>query len=162
MCITTANLRSGRAEVKIERKGVTANRAVAGAGKACFVGGMWRGVLIGAGGFLGSLARYWLAGRVQGLATIFPTGTFAVNVLGSFVLGLVFTLSVERGVIGPETRLFLAVGFCGGFTTMSTFSLETVALMQQGLFAYAAWSVLTTVVSCLGAVWVGTVLARVL
>ncbi len=91
-----------------------------------------------------------------------PFGTLAVNVLGSFVLGLVLTLSIERGLLNPDVRLTLAVGLCGGFTTMSTFSFETYALLQRGLLAAAAWNVATTLLFCIGAVWVGVVTARVL
>jgi CrcB protein len=121
---------------------------------------MWRAVLVGLGGFAGSVARYWLAGRVQSFTSSFPTGTLAVNVSGSFVLGLVLTLSLERAIIGPDLRLFLTVGFCAGFTTMSTFSYETVILLQQGLVGMAMWNVATNVIVCLVAVWGGALAGR--
>lgn len=123
---------------------------------------MWRGLLVGAGGLIGSIARYWLAGRVQSLAESFPAGTLAVNVTGSFILGVVVALSLERGIVGPDLRLFLAVGFCGGFTTMSTFSYETLALLQQGLVGPALGNAAGTVVVCIGAVWVGLLIGRLL
>src|SRR6185369_328506 len=84
-----------------------------------------RTLLVSLGGLVGSVARYWLSGFVQQVSGgEFPLGTLAVNVLGSFVLGLVMALSLERGVVSPNARILLSVGLCGGFTTMSTFSYE--------------------------------------
>jgi CrcB protein len=124
---------------------------------------MSRTALVALGGLVGSVARYWLAGLVQRLAgSHVPLGTLAVNELGSFLLGLVMMLSLERGVLGPSTRLFLAVGVCGGFTTMSTFSFETMALLRDGEGALALGNVLVTVLACGVAVWLGQVAARVL
>jgi CrcB protein len=112
---------------------------------------------------LGSVARYWLAGMVQRLSGIgFPIGTLAVNVLGSFVVGLVLALSLDRGLLNADLRTLLAVGFCGGFTTMSTFSYETVSLLRDGSTALALANMGGTVTVCLAAVWLGDVVARVL
>ena len=87
---------------------------------------------IGLGGFLGANARYalgmWAAGR---WGTAFPYGTLAANALGSFVLAFLLTLAAGRVSGVPGARLFVAVGFLGGFTTFSTFSYETVSLLQQ-------------------------------
>lgn len=122
---------------------------------------MGRVLLVGAGGFLGSVARYWIAGVVQRLGdTEFPVGTLAVNVLGSFLIGAVLSLSLERGVLGPSTRLFLAVGVLGGFTTMSTFSYETLALLRDGSIPVAVWNVTATLLVCLTAVWLGALAGR--
>ena len=91
---------------------------------------MLRTSLVAGGGLLGSVARYWLAGYVQQFnGSTFPYGTLSVNILGSFILGVVAALSLERGVLSPNARLFLGVGFCGGFTTMSTFSYESLAML---------------------------------
>jgi fluoride exporter len=80
-----------------------------------------RTALVAFGGLVGSVARFWLSGVVQRVnGSDFPVGTLAVNVLGSFVIGVVMALSLERGTVGPAVRLCLTVGFCGGFTTMST------------------------------------------
>jgi len=118
-------------------------------------------LLIGLGGFLGSAARYWLAGVAQRFGGIgFPLGTLAVNVLGSFVLGLVMALSLERGVGGGEVRIFLAVGLCGGFTTMSTFSYETLLLLRAGETTLACGNAALTMGACLAAVWLGDLVAR--
>ena len=92
-----------------------------------------RFAVVALGGLVGSVARFWLAGVAQRVnGSDFPFGTLAVNVLGSFTIGVVMALALERGVVGPTTRLFLTVGFCGGFTTMSTFGYETFALLREG------------------------------
>lgn len=124
---------------------------------------MTRTLLVAAGGLVGSVARYWLGGLVQRLsAGEFPLGTLAVNVLGSFTLGLVMMLSLERGTPGPNARLFLTIGFCGGFTTMSTFSYETMALVREGQIALALGNVGATVAACLFAAWLGDSVGRML
>lgn len=123
---------------------------------------MWRAILVGTGGLAGSVARYWVAGVVQGIAgTAFPLGTWTVNVVGSFLIGLVMTLSLERNLIGPELRLLLTVGFMGGFTTMSTFSYETLTLLRDGSVSLALANVGTSVGVCLAAVWLGALTGRV-
>jgi CrcB protein len=120
-------------------------------------------VLVAAGGLAGSLARWWLSGAVQGLTDSgFPAGTLAVNVLGSLLIGLVMSLSLDRGLVDAELRILLTTGFCGGFTTMSTFSYETVALLRDDEWLLALGNVGGTVVVCLAAVWLGTAIARTL
>ncbi len=122
-----------------------------------------RSALVGVGGLLGSLVRYWLSGVAQRLGgQEFPTGTLAVNILGSFVIGLVMTLSLERGLIDEDVRLFLTTGFCGGFTTMSTFSYETMGLLREGEMMLALGNVGSSLVACLGAVRLGILLAGLL
>jgi CrcB protein len=124
---------------------------------------MSRTILVGLGGFIGSIARYWISGLVQNLAgPTFPFGTLVVNIAGGFLLGAVLVLSLERSLIGPDLRLLLAVGVCGGFTTMSTFSYETIELMRDGELLASFWNVTATVVACCAAVWLGGVTARVL
>lgn len=118
---------------------------------------------MGLGGLIGSLARYWLAGTVQGLTDSgFPFGTLTVNVVGSLIVGLVMALSLERGLLNAEMRLLLAVGLCGGFTTMSTFSYETMALLRDGEAMLAFGNVGVTIVVCFSAVWLGTLIGRLL
>ena len=119
--------------------------------------------LVALGGVVGCVARYWLSGVVQRLGDHgFPSGTLAVNILGSLIIGVVMTLSLERGVLDERLRILLTTGFCGGFTTMSTFSYENFALLQDGehLLAFANTGV--TFAACLGAVWLGSVIARAL
>ena len=122
-----------------------------------------RPALVALGGLVGCIARYYLAGAVQNVADHgFPWGTFVVNVLGSFIIGLVMSLSLERGVVDDEVRILLTTGFCGGFTTMSTFSYETLALLRDGERLLAAGNVGATFAACLGAAWVGSIFARLL
>lgn len=107
------------------------------------------------------MARYWLATWVQDAhGGAFPFGTLAVNILGSFALGLLMTLALEREIVSPELRLLLGVGFCGGFTTMSTFSHETMALMQNGNAAAGLANIGLSLAACLAGVWLGSVTAR--
>ena len=119
--------------------------------------------LVALGGVVGCIARYWLSGVVQRLGDHgFPSGTLAVNIVGSLIIGIVMTLSLERGLVDERLRILLTTGFCGGFTTMSTFSYENFALLQDGehLLAFANTGV--TFAACLGAVWLGSVIARAL
>jgi CrcB protein len=124
---------------------------------------MIRTVLVALGGLLGSVGRYWLSGAVQRLnGTDFPLGTLAVNVVGSFIVAFVMVLSIERGTIGANARLFLTIGFCGGFTTMSTFSWETLALARGGQTAFALANVAATLGASLTAAWLGENVGRFL
>jgi CrcB protein len=120
-------------------------------------------LLVAIGGLAGSVARYWLSGIVQGLAgASFPSGTLVVNILGSFVIGLVMSLSLDRGLLGADLRILLTTGFCGGFTTMSTFSYETLALLRDGEQLLALGNAGGTFAACLVAVWLGNLFARLL
>ncbi|TMA81265.1 MAG: fluoride efflux transporter CrcB [Deltaproteobacteria bacterium] len=124
---------------------------------------MLRTFLVALGGLLGSVARFWLSGAVQRLnGGDFPVGTLAVNLLGGFVIGLVMALSLERGALDASVRLFLTVGFCGGFTTMSTFSYETLALLRDGQTSFALGNIAASVGGSLAATWLGYVLERTL
>lgn len=111
------------------------------------------------GGVLGTLARYALAVWVHSWAgTAFPWGTFAVNALGSFLLGFALR-GAEGAALSPETRAFVAVGFCGAFTTFSTLSYETVALLQTGAWGRAAAYAFGSLGLGLAAVYAGLALA---
>jgi CrcB protein len=122
-----------------------------------------RYVLVAGGGLVGCVARYWLAGVVQSLTDHgFPSGTLTVNVLGSFIVGLVMALSLDRGLVSDDLRILLATGFCGGFTTMSTFSYETLALIRDGEHLLAFGNISATIAACLGAAWLGSIGARIL
>jgi CrcB protein len=102
-----------------------------------------------------------MAGAVQQLnGSEFPIGTLAVNIAGSFVLGLIMVLSIERGLINADLRILLATGFCGGFTTMSTFSYESVALLRDGTTTFALYNLAATIIGCWGAVWLAGVFTR--
>lgn len=94
-------------------------------------------LFIGSGSFLGGIARYLLSRGIQNsVITSFPLGTFWVNIIGCFLIGLIYGLSDRGTPISNELRLFLAVGFCGGFTTFSTFSNENLALLRDGSILY--------------------------
>jgi protein CrcB len=115
-------------------------------------------LLVGVGGALGSIARAWMAiavGRVTGPA--FPWGTILINILGSFVIGFFGTLTAGEGRFGvpADARAFVMVGLCGGFTTFSSFSLQTLDLARDGRFAQAMGNVLLSVALCLTAVAAG-------
>lgn len=122
---------------------------------------MMRTLYVAVGGCIGTLARYGLAGAVQRLSGVeFPGGILVVNVLGSFVLGVVMALSLDRGLINEDLRIALSVGLCGGFTTMSTFSYQTLALLSGGSSALALLNIAATFTICLAAVWLGGVVGR--
>lgn len=114
-------------------------------------------MLVGVGGGLGAIARYALGGLVLHLSLQqrFPWSTFAVNVLGCFVAGLLAGLVERQHVLGPETRLFLFTGLLGGFTTFSAFGLETVQLLRRGDWLLAAGYAGGSVLLGLAAVWLG-------
>lgn len=117
-------------------------------------------VLVAMGGMAGSVARFWLSEAVQRLGgTTFPLGTILVNTTGSFVLGLVVALTAGRGDAALPIRALVGVGFCGGFTTMSTFALDTL-LLARGPAGVALGYVGMTLGLCLAAVWVGYSLGR--
>ena len=114
---------------------------------------------LAAGGVLGTLARYALGGWMQGWAgSGFPWGTLVVNLLGSLLLGFLFR-AAELGPLSPELRGFVGVGFCGAFTTFSTYSVETLALLQQGAWGRAAGYSLGSVAVGLAAAAAGVALA---
>jgi fluoride exporter len=118
-------------------------------------------LLVGAGGFLGSVARALLSNFVQQLsASQFPFGTLTVNVIGCLVIGGLSQLGEARDVFSPETRAFLFVGILGGFTTYSSFGNETINLGRSGLLVSALLNVASQMVLGLGAVWLGRILAR--
>jgi fluoride exporter len=113
-------------------------------------------------GALGALARYWLDGVVSGrTGGGFPWGTFAINVTGSFLLGLVFTLLTERYRVDPWLRAALTIGFLGAYTTFSTLSLETYRLLEDGAVGLALANALGSLAAGLAALYVGVVLGRV-
>jgi CrcB protein len=117
---------------------------------------------IGVGSALGGVARYWCSGVAARLiGETFPWGTLIVNITGSFVIGFFFALTGPDGrvLVSPTMRQFVMVGLCGGYTTFSSFSLQTLTLLQDGEFLYAGANVVTSVVLCMLAVWLGHVAA---
>jgi fluoride exporter len=112
---------------------------------------------VGLGGLLGSLARYKLGGWVlhHSANWRFPLSTFAVNLLGCALVGILAGVAEHRHELSPATRLFLITGFCGGFTTFSAFGLDTVYLLRRHEPAWAFANIALSVVAGLAAVWVG-------
>jgi CrcB protein len=118
-------------------------------------------ILIGTGGFLGSILRYWTSLHVYKiLGEKFPYGTFAVNVIGCLLIGFIAEISENRFLISPELRIFLMIGFLGGYTTFSTFGYETFVLMQDKDYVTAFANIFFSVIVCLASVWVGTLIAK--
>ena len=120
-------------------------------------------LVIGFGGFLGTIARFGLSGLVhRQLGDSFPYGTLVVNVLGCLMIGILMYFIEDRSMFGPTARLFLTIGLLGGFTTFSSFGYETVELLRDGDYRSAALSVSASVILGMAAVWAGRVLMRVL
>ena len=115
---------------------------------------------IGMGGFIGAVGRYWFSGFMQKYSDRFPLGTLSVNLLGSFILGLLATLFLEKVIVNQEIRLFLLIGVLGAFTTYSTFSLETLNLMRSGEWILAGFNILANIIGTLIAVWLGLSIAK--
>lgn len=118
---------------------------------------------ISLGAIIGANLRYWMSRyAVRLLGPVFPYGTLAINVLGSFVLGFFLVWTTERAIVDPRWRLLIAVGFCGGFTTFSSYAYETMVFFEQGQWALlAANFVSNNLLACAG-VLAGMALARVL
>ncbi len=118
-------------------------------------------IAIALAGALGALARYAVDGLVlRRGAGAFPWGTFAVNVSGSFLVGLAFVLLTERMAVSPWLRSALTIGFIGSYTTFSTLSLETYRLAEDGAWGLAAANVVGSMAAGLAALYVGVVVAR--
>ena len=117
---------------------------------------------VGAGGFLGSVGRFVIAGFFNRLspALAFPIGTLAVNILGCFLIGLLHGLAESRNILGTDTRIFLFIGVLGGFTTYSTFGFESLALLKDGAMLKASANILLHVFVGLAAVWLGDTIGR--
>jgi CrcB protein len=115
------------------------------------------------GAVVGAKARYVLSRMVaRSLSPAFPFGTLIINVTGSFVLGLLMVWTMERVLVNPRWRLLLAIGFCGSYTTFSSYAFETFACFEQGYWWLFAANVAANNLLCLAAVLAGAVLARVL
>jgi len=116
---------------------------------------------IAGGGALGAVFRFGMSnGIYRLLGRDFPYGTLAVNVIGSLLMGVLFTLLVERMDVSAEWRAGILVGLLGAFTTFSTFSFETLALFDAGAPIKALLNIIASVVFCLAATWFGMILGR--
>ncbi|HTK38523.1 MAG TPA: fluoride efflux transporter CrcB [Pyrinomonadaceae bacterium] len=112
--------------------------------------------LVGVGGFLGSVFRYLVTIILaRQFTSSFPLGTLTVNIVGCFLIGILFALSEKGNLLTPEWRIFLTTGFCGGFTTFSTFSYESMKLMQDGEILYLSLNVALSVIVGFAATYLG-------
>jgi len=117
-------------------------------------------ILLALGGALGTLARYWVSGLVaNAIGQTFPWGTILVNVTGSFVIGFFATLTGPDGrlLVGGSSRQFVMIGLCGGYTTFSSFSLQTLNLINDGEWLYAGGNIAASLGLCLLSVWLGAI-----
>lgn len=120
-----------------------------------------RYIWVALGGGIGAVLRYGVSGWVQKFSGgSFPFGTLGVNIIGSFLIGTIMALSMRALWVTPALRIFLVTGLLGGFTTFSAFSYETLSLIQDGETVYALANILGSLTSCLVAVWLGTVIGR--
>ncbi len=118
---------------------------------------------ISLGAIVGANARYWMSrSAVRMLGPVFPYGTLAINVLGSFILGFFMIWTMERVMVDPRWRLLIAVGFCGGFTTFSSYAFESMALMEQGQWLLLGANIVSNNLLSLAAALAGMAFARLL
>ena len=115
------------------------------------------------GGALGGVSRFWLSGLVAArFGETFPWGTLVINVTGSFLIGIFAGFATPEGRIDPQSRVFatqfLMIGICGGYTTFSSFSLQTLNLLRDREWLYAGGNIILSVVLCMIAVWLGYLL----
>jgi len=118
-------------------------------------------LMVGIGGFLGSVLRFWVGGYISDRMDMrFPYGTFIINCTGSFLIGFVITLLTEKGHWSPNWRYLIPIGFIGGYTTFSTFEYETFRNFQDGEFLVAGLNVAASVVLGFISVWLGVITGR--
>lgn len=126
---------------------------------------LWSYLWVAIGSALGGVARYACSGVIaRTIGEVFPWGTLAVNVIGSFIIGFFNTLTGPDGrlLVGTTARQFMMIGFCGGYTTFSSFSLQTLNLVQDGDWLRAIANINLSVALCLVAVWLGHIAAATL
>jgi len=118
--------------------------------------------IIGSGSFVGGVARYLTSRYIQNsVISAFPYGTFVVNMLGCFLIGLFYGLSDRGNIMSSEWRIFLTVGFCGGFTTFSTFANENMSLLRDGNFFFFALYTGLSVFLGLMATYLGNITTKI-
>lgn len=119
-------------------------------------------LIIGTGSFIGGVSRFLASRFVQNtMISAFPYGTFVVNILGCFLIGLFYGISERGNMMSPEWRMFLTVGFCGGFTTFSTFANENLALLKDGSFFHFALYTSLSVFLGLMATYLGNLITKI-
>jgi|SRR5262245_25586597 len=124
---------------------------------------MMKTILIGLAGLIGTLCRYWLSGLVaRQYGETFPWGTMAVNLSGCLLAGVIFYLTEERFLVNPTLRIVIMIGFLGGFTTFSSYGLQTFSLLRNGEVGLATLNVAASNVLGLILVWAGYAVAKAL
>jgi CrcB protein len=120
-------------------------------------------ILIGAGSSIGGILRYLTQQFVQKhYPSSIPFGTLSVNIIGCFIIGIIYALADRGNILSPTMRLLLATGFCGGYTTFSSFAYENISLMQEGEFFYVALYVLMSVIIGFAAVYLGILFIKLI
>lgn len=120
-------------------------------------------LIIGAGGFIGTVSRFLASRYIQNqILSAFPYGTFLVNILGCFLIGIFYGISERGNLLNDDWRLFLTVGFCGGFTTFSTFANENLALIRDGNFLFFALYTGLSVFLGLSATYFGNLVTKII
>jgi CrcB protein len=125
-------------------------------------------LIVAIGGAIGSVARFWVGGFIaeRAMDRVFPWNTLVVNISGSFIIGILGALTLAEGKVSSTWRPFivnfLMVGFCGGYTTFSSFSLQTLNLLRDGEWLFATMNILSSVVACMLGVWLGYIVGQLL
>jgi len=120
-------------------------------------------LLIGTGGFIGSVMRYLVQVFVEkGLSGTFPWGTFVANITGSLIIGIVYGLAEEGDLLSSEWRIFLAVGICGGFTTFSSFAYNNLIMIKEQSYGQLLWNVGGSLFFGILAVYIGIIIIRMI
>ena len=118
-------------------------------------------LIVGIGGFAGSVSRYLIQNAVATrFITIFPIGTFAINIIGSLLIGIIFGLADKYQWMTQEWRIFLAIGFCGSFTTFSTFAFDNLQMIKEGNYYQLFWYTSLSFILGVALAWLGFILAR--
>lgn len=119
-------------------------------------------LIVGIGGFFGTIARFWVGGYIyERLGARFPYGTFVINCTGCFIVGLVMTILTERAYLSPNWRLLIPIGFVGAYTTFSTFEYETLMAVRDGAMLIAFLNITLSLIVGFACVWIGIVCGKV-
>jgi len=120
-------------------------------------------IFISVGAALGGASRYWLSNAVYKFFPVtFPYGTLAVNVIGSFILGLIIFVFDEKELLNNHLKIFLTIGFCGGFTTFSTFSLESFNLLRDSQYFLAALNIFLNILFCVAGIFLAYIVSKII